>query len=90
LVSLAFFAETNPTGRASRGLHRRGIILRVALSLIDPIVFPWRGDTGTFVSPILLLSAPSQFLNAFFLWQYATKSQHLAEHKQHGVSILFD
>ena len=51
----------------------------VVLSVVGPIIFPWHGDTESFLSLTLLLSgAPLQLLNAFVLWQYATKSQHPA------------
>ena len=51
----------------------------VVLSLVGPIIFPWHGDTESFISLLLLISGgPLQLLNAFVLWQYATKSQHPA------------
>jgi hypothetical protein len=46
----------------------------VVLFVVGPILFPWIGDTESFVTLLILLGTPLLLLNAFVLWQYATKS----------------
>jgi hypothetical protein len=46
----------------------------VGLYIVGPLLFPWHGDTESFVSLTLLLGIPLQLLATFALWQYASGS----------------
>jgi hypothetical protein len=59
----------------------------VVFSLVGPILLPWRGDTESFVSLILLLGMSLQLLAAFALWKYATKSSKARDRE--GVADVF-